>query len=341
MRRQRNRTASRPTAGMLIVQMSRSSSPSRPLRARPALTGLGTRRDRRLVSASSATTRPASVFGLAHPPTSDSPRSRPAHAPSDSARGTTSSSIRRGARPTAQATTDSLRGRCGPCAESTSGLEPARARQRPAQPAAALARASVRGCWGDGSRTGLIPTTDRFGTALADIVRCRRAATCSCERFPAEAELAEAYGGGRVGRLRRGGGGPAGDGAQRSRPRSRPSAAGARCSTSAAGSASCSTRRGARLAGVTGSSRASSPRHTHASSSGSTCVTADLFDDRPARSSASTAVFMGDVIEHLPGPGAALDRIRDAARRRRRAGAGAPGRRQPPRTRDGRAAGGR
>ena len=39
----------------------------------------------------------------------------------------------------------------------------------------------------------LIPTTDRFGSALADIVRCTGCGHMQLERFPPEAELAEAY----------------------------------------------------------------------------------------------------------------------------------------------------
>jgi SAM-dependent methyltransferase len=41
---------------------------------------------------------------------------------------------------------------------------------------------------------GLIPTTDRFGAALADIVRCRECGHMQLERFPSDAELGEAYG---------------------------------------------------------------------------------------------------------------------------------------------------
>ena len=41
---------------------------------------------------------------------------------------------------------------------------------------------------------GLIPSTDRFGTALADVVRCPRCGHMQLESFPPEAELAEAYG---------------------------------------------------------------------------------------------------------------------------------------------------
>lgn len=40
---------------------------------------------------------------------------------------------------------------------------------------------------------GLIPTTDRFGMALADIVRCRRCGHRQLERMPDDSELSEAY----------------------------------------------------------------------------------------------------------------------------------------------------
>jgi SAM-dependent methyltransferase len=48
---------------------------------------------------------------------------------------------------------------------------------------------------GQAGEAGLIPTTDRFGTALSDIVRCRVCGHMQLERFPADAVLAEAYGG--------------------------------------------------------------------------------------------------------------------------------------------------
>ena len=41
---------------------------------------------------------------------------------------------------------------------------------------------------------GLVPTTDRFGSALADLVRCPACSHAQLERFPDEAELGEAYG---------------------------------------------------------------------------------------------------------------------------------------------------
>lgn len=40
---------------------------------------------------------------------------------------------------------------------------------------------------------GLIPSTDHFGAALADIVRCESCGHMQLERFPARAELLEAY----------------------------------------------------------------------------------------------------------------------------------------------------
>jgi SAM-dependent methyltransferase len=40
----------------------------------------------------------------------------------------------------------------------------------------------------------LVPTTDRFGAALGDIVRCPACSHMQLDRFPSEAELGEAYG---------------------------------------------------------------------------------------------------------------------------------------------------
>ena len=47
---------------------------------------------------------------------------------------------------------------------------------------------------GDAGEQGLIPTTDRFGTALADLVRCRDCGHAQLAAFPTEAELEAAYG---------------------------------------------------------------------------------------------------------------------------------------------------
>ena len=48
----------------------------------------------------------------------------------------------------------------------------------------------VRGTAGD---EGLIPTTKEFGTALGDIVRCRRCGHMQLDRFPSEEELRAGY----------------------------------------------------------------------------------------------------------------------------------------------------
>lgn len=54
-----------------------------------------------------------------------------------------------------------------------------------------VAHFSVGGQMGE---EGLIPTTDSFGTALADIERCERCTHMQLASFPTEADLAEAYG---------------------------------------------------------------------------------------------------------------------------------------------------
>jgi SAM-dependent methyltransferase len=46
----------------------------------------------------------------------------------------------------------------------------------------------------DAHAKDLIPTTDRFGAALGDIVRCPACSHMQLDRFPTEAELGEAYG---------------------------------------------------------------------------------------------------------------------------------------------------
>ena len=58
--------------------------------------------------------------------------------------------------------------------------------------AAALApHMAVAGSAGDG---GLIPTTDRYGTALADIARCAVCGHMQLATMPSSESLAEAYG---------------------------------------------------------------------------------------------------------------------------------------------------
>jgi SAM-dependent methyltransferase len=47
---------------------------------------------------------------------------------------------------------------------------------------------------GEMGKEGLIPTTDSFGVALADIVRCQVCGHMQLERMPEEAKLSDAYG---------------------------------------------------------------------------------------------------------------------------------------------------
>lgn len=46
---------------------------------------------------------------------------------------------------------------------------------------------------GDMGAAGLIPTTDQYGTALSDIVRCRRCGHMQLASFPSEEDLSESY----------------------------------------------------------------------------------------------------------------------------------------------------
>jgi 2-polyprenyl-3-methyl-5-hydroxy-6-metoxy-1,4-benzoquinol methylase len=46
---------------------------------------------------------------------------------------------------------------------------------------------------GEAGDEGLVPSTDRFGSALADVVRCRACGHMQLERFPSEARLERAY----------------------------------------------------------------------------------------------------------------------------------------------------
>jgi SAM-dependent methyltransferase len=46
---------------------------------------------------------------------------------------------------------------------------------------------------GEAGEAGLIPTTDRFGTALADIVRCGRCGHMQLSQFPTDEDLSESY----------------------------------------------------------------------------------------------------------------------------------------------------
>jgi SAM-dependent methyltransferase len=154
---------------------------------------------------------------------------------------------------------------------------------------------------------GLIPSTNRFGTALADIVRCRRCGHMQLEPMPGEAELTTAYADAASEEY------VAEEAGQRATARRalerietytpRP---GALLDLGCwVGFLLAEARdRGWRTTGVEPSTFASA----RARALGLEVITADLMDaELPA--GAFDAVVMGDVIEHLVEPQAALQRI--------------------------------
>ena len=96
---------------------------------------------------------------------------------------------------------------------------------------------------GEQGPEGLIPTTDRFGTALSDIVWCPGCRHMQLREIPAEAELERAYGEAASEDY------VEEEAGQRATARDllerleRHARTGERCWISGAGSASCSTRR--------------------------------------------------------------------------------------------------
>ena len=161
---------------------------------------------------------------------------------------------------------------------------------------------------GDAGGDGLIPTTDHFGTALSDIVRCTRCGHMQLERMPTEAELAEAYGEaasedyveeeeGQRETARR-----VLDRIERHAPR-RGALLDLGCWVGFL--LSEAAERGWSVKGVEPSEWASAYARERL---GLDVETTGLFEaDLPQHS--FHAVFMGDVIEHLPRPLEALDRI--------------------------------
>ena len=152
---------------------------------------------------------------------------------------------------------------------------------------------------------GLAPTTTRFGAALSDIVRCRDCGHMQLQRMPPEAELAEAYG-------------EAEDLAYVEEEEGQRATADWLLAEverwARSGSlldVGCWTgfllseaeRRGWSAAGVEPSEFAAG----YARELGLRVTHGDLFD---VKSGGYDAIVMGDVIEHLPEPGAALDHLR-------------------------------
>jgi SAM-dependent methyltransferase len=154
---------------------------------------------------------------------------------------------------------------------------------------------------------GLIPTTDRFGTSLSNVVRCPACSHMQLERMPSDAELGEAYGEAasedyveeEAGQTER---------ARRMLDRiERHTARGAMVDLGCwIGFLLAAAReRGWETVGIEPSEFASSYARERF---GLDVRTADLLAaDLPE--GRFQAAVMGDVIEHLPRPGEALDRV--------------------------------
>jgi SAM-dependent methyltransferase len=155
---------------------------------------------------------------------------------------------------------------------------------------------------------GLIPTTDRYGSSLADIVRCERCGHMQLERMPSDAELGEAYGEAESGDYV--------EEAAGQRETARRALKLIERHTGGPGAIldlGCwvgfllaeARDRGWRTLGVEPSEFASAYARDEL---GLDVTTGDLFT-APVPEGEWDAVVLGDVIEHLPRPGEALDRI--------------------------------
>jgi SAM-dependent methyltransferase len=171
---------------------------------------------------------------------------------------------------------------------------------------------------GEAGEQGLIPTTDRFGVALADMERCEACGHLQLAAMPAAASLDEDYAEAASGDYERE---EAGQRATARRELARverhaPAPARGGEGADAGGRrladlgcwvgflASEAQRRGWSVVGVEPSRWAAE----RARSRGVEVVEAPLFE-APLQAGSFDAVALGDVIEHLPDPGAALDRV--------------------------------
>lgn len=160
---------------------------------------------------------------------------------------------------------------------------------------------------GEAGEEGLIPTTDRFGTALADVVRCTNCGHMQLAEFPSEAKLSEAYAG------------AASDDyvveeeGQRATARRTLERIERHAQPGRLVDLGCwvgfllaeARDRGWDTIGVEPSEFASSFARDRL---GLEVIQAGLME-ADLEPQAADVVFLGDVIEHLPDPGAALDRI--------------------------------
>ncbi len=165
---------------------------------------------------------------------------------------------------------------------------------------------------GEAGEAGLIPTTDRYGSALADIVRCPDCGHMQLSTMPSEADLAEAYGEARSEDYvveERG---------QRATAEAVLDRIEAHAAPGTLVDLGCwvgflldeAGSRGWRTVGVEPSEFASAYARNRL---GLEVLTAGLLEAELPDGTAggAAAVFLGDVIEHLPDPAAALERIRE------------------------------
>jgi SAM-dependent methyltransferase len=160
---------------------------------------------------------------------------------------------------------------------------------------------------GDMGEKGLIPTTDRFGAALGDIVRCRTCGHMQLDAFPAEEVLAEAYGEAESGDYVEEEAGQRATAAWVLERVERHVTPGELLDLGCwVGFMLAEARgRGWSVHGVEPSEFASAFARERL---GLEVVTAAI-DEAELPAGAFNAVFMGDVIEHLVDPASALDRI--------------------------------
>ncbi len=165
---------------------------------------------------------------------------------------------------------------------------------------------------GEAGPDGLIPTTDRFGTALADIVRCARCGHGQLERFPPRAELERAYADAESDDYL------AEEAGQRATARATLATLERHVDRGALLDLGCwvgfllaeARARGWSTVGVEPSGFASRYARERL---GLDVRTAEL-DSAELSGREFDAVFMGDVLEHLPDPGSALDRTAELLR---------------------------
>jgi SAM-dependent methyltransferase len=160
---------------------------------------------------------------------------------------------------------------------------------------------------GDMGNAGLIPTTDRYGTALSDIVRCTRCGHMQLAVFPSEEDLSESYAEAESEDY------ITEENGQRATARAVLDRISRQVDTGRLLDLGCwvgylldeARKLGWEVTGVEPSEFASAYAREEL---GLDVRTEGLFD-ADLEAGAYDAVFMGDVIEHLPAAGDALDRI--------------------------------